>query len=138
MRLRKQAAMFAVSIAVTFGATQSGQAVDKSLMGAWAQSLADCAKTFEYRGGRLVYREPRDQFSISFVIAPGAVLAPGGDCRIESAVTHGDVTRFSMTCNNGVGYARQTAQIKTLSPTTLLYSPTGDPDLAATYQKCPR
>jgi hypothetical protein len=138
MRLRKQAAMFAVTIAVVFGATQTSQAVDKRLFGAWIQSPADCAKTFQLRGGRLVYREPRDQFSISFVIAPGAVLAPGGDCRVESAVTHGDVTRLSMTCSNGVGYARQTAQVKTLSPTTLLYSPTGDPDLAATYQKCPR
>jgi len=138
MTIQKHAAMFAVAAVALLAATQTSQAVDKRLLGAWVQSPADCAKTFQLQGGRLVYREPRDQFSISFLIEPGAVSAPGGDCRIDGAVTRGNLTRISMTCNNGVGYARQTVQVKTLSPTTLLYSPTGDPDLATTYQKCPQ
>lgn len=111
-------------------------AIDPRLVGAWASSAADCQKLFERRGGALTYRQPVDQFAEAFIIEPGQIRAPTGACRIASVARNKEGVAVSLDCQDSISFQSQTVHFKIRSGGEIVYSPTGDPSLDTTYQRC--
>lgn len=114
----------------------SALALDKRLVGAWAQSKSDCSGTFERRGGTLAFRQPIDVFRSAFIIGEGGISAASGHCKILSATQKGDTTILKLSCSNSVGYVEQTQSIKVLDAGKISRGFAGNDALDLNYEKC--
>jgi hypothetical protein len=110
--------------------------IDPRLIGAWTASAADCQKFFERRDGKLTYRQPVDQFAQAVIIEPGQIRAPTGACRIRSVAHDKNGAAVSLDCHDSISFQSETVHFKILNGAEIVYSPTGDPSLDTTYQKC--
>jgi hypothetical protein len=111
-------------------------AIDPRLVGAWTTSAGDCGKLFTRGGGKLAYRQPVDRFAQAFIIEPGQIRAPTGACRIGSVARDKDGVAVSLDCQDSISFRSETVHFKIRSGAEIVYSPTGDPSLNTTYQKC--
>jgi hypothetical protein len=111
-------------------------AMDPRLVGAWTSSVANCQKLFARRGGELTYRQPVDQFAQAIIIEPGQFRTPTGACRIVSVARDKDGVAVSLDCQDSISFRSETARFKIRSGAEIVYSPTGEPSLDTTYQKC--
>lgn len=114
----------------------SAFALDKRLVGAWAQSKSDCSGTFERRGNALKFRQPIDLFRSSFIIEEGGISAASGYCKILSATQKGDTSILKLSCNNSVGYLEQTQSMKVLDAGKISRGFAGNDALDLNYEKC--
>ena len=110
--------------------------IDPRLIGGWTASAADCQKFFERRDGALTYRQPVDQFAQAFIIEPGQIRSPTGACRVVSVGHDKNGMAVSLDCHDAISFQSQTVHFKIRNGAEILYSPTGDPSLDTTYQKC--
>jgi hypothetical protein len=110
--------------------------IDPRLIGGWTASAADCQKFFERTNGELTYRQPVDRFAQAFIIDPGQIRSPTGTCRIVSVGHDKNGTAVSLDCHDSISFQSETVHFKIHSGAEILYSPTGDPSLDTTYQKC--
>jgi hypothetical protein len=111
-------------------------AIDPRLIGAWTSSAADCQKLFERKAGRLTYRRPVDQFAQAVIIESGQIRAPTGVCRIVGMARDKNGAAVSLDCQDSISFRSEVVHFKIRSGAEIVYSPTGDPSLDTTYQKC--
>jgi hypothetical protein len=110
--------------------------LDRRLMGAWAQSEADCKQVFETRNGRATFRRPVNGFITAFIIRPKEIVATTGQCRVGGVTTKGDHLVASLSCKNSIGFAPVSARFKVVSENEIMYGSTDDPLLDSAYVRC--
>ena len=119
------------------GATAGPAAgLDRSIFGAWTASPQDCGKLFARRGGAIVYRQPVDKFAQAAIIEPGRIVTPSTVCRVQGATSDKGATKISVDCEDSISFTHTTAYIKISPDGQMIYSPTGDPELATTLSRC--
>ena len=52
-------------------------ALEQRMIGAWIQSAADCAATFERRGSEIRFRRPVDEFRTAFIVKANGITGDG-------------------------------------------------------------
>jgi hypothetical protein len=111
-------------------------AVDQNMLGAWTQSAADCAATFQRSGGSIRFRQPVDEFKTAFIITANKIQTTTGVCKIVKSTMDKDTWTVSMTCNNSIGYYDRKAKLK-VDGNTLTYGFPGNESLDVRFEKCP-
>ena len=114
----------------------SARDMERELLGAWATSASDCAKTFERRGENWVFRQPIDEFAQAAIIESERIVAPTGTCEVKGVARTNDVLTVTGVCDDSVSYMNRTAQIIVKGKDEIVYSPTGDPALNTDFQRC--
>lgn len=107
------------------------------LVGAWAPSAQDCNRLFQRKGRALTYRQPVDQFAQAAIVERQRIRLPSATCQLDSAITDGGSLKLIAECADNISYTSRTVYVKLRSNDELVYSPTGDPVLAARLIKCP-
>jgi hypothetical protein len=110
--------------------------LDSSLTGAWAASAADCARLFQSHGGAPAFRQPVDKFAQAAIIAPQQIVTPSSTCRLRRVSHVNGAIKVDADCNDSISYTTETVQITIRSAGEIVYSPTGDPELATTLIRC--
>ena len=126
-----------LAAALLGSAGHGAEGIDSRLVGAWTASAADCQKLFERTGGGFTYRQPVDKFAQAFIIEPGQIRSPTGSCRVLGVSHDKDGTAVSMACHDSISFLTQTVHFKVRSGSEIVFSPTGDPSLDTTYERCP-
>jgi hypothetical protein len=111
-------------------------ALESSLIGAWATSAPDCARIFARRGGALAFRQPVDKFAQEMIIGPRQIILSSSTCRVQSVSHENGAITVNAGCNDSVSNTGPTMRIKVKSGGEIMYSPTGDPALDTTLIKC--
>jgi hypothetical protein len=111
-------------------------ALDSSLVGAWAISGPDCARVFQRRGGALAFRQPVDEFAQATIIGPQQIVLSSSTCRVQSVSHPNGAITVNADCNDSVSSTAKTMQIKVKSAGEIIFNSTGDPAFDATLIKC--
>jgi hypothetical protein len=133
VRLSKSIATLLVLTSLTQVAKADG--LDQRLIGAWAQSKADC-EMFETKNGKIAFRQPINEFVPGFIISQGGIVATGGQCAIGKVSSSGDQVVMSLSCNNSVGFAPVTGRFKIVGENEIVYGSTDNPILDTPYERC--
>ena len=118
------------------GSAGHADSLDARLSGAWATSVADCARLFQRRGGALTFRQPVDKFAQAAIIGPQTILAPSSSCRVQSVSREKGMIKVNAECNDTISFRQESVSIRVQPSGEIVYSPTGDPALATTLIKC--
>jgi hypothetical protein len=121
---------------ICVGSVSLADSLDARLTGAWATSIADCAKLFQRRGGALTFRQPVDKFAQAEIIGPQTILAPSSSCRVQSWSREKDAIKVNAECNDTISFRQESVSIRVQPSGEIVYSETGDPALATTLIKC--
>ena len=130
------AAAFGFAAFVAGETAGSAAGLDRGLLGAWTASPQDCSKLFTRRGGAIVYRQPVDKFAQAAIIEPGRIVTPSSVCRVQGAASAKGETKVNADCQDSISFTHTTAYIKINPDGQMIYSPTGDPELATTMTRC--
>jgi hypothetical protein len=135
MNAMKFLALALLSALALPGLAHAGQ-FDGRMLGAWAQSEADCKETFVNRGGRWALKQPVNGLYVAFILQPHRVVATTGTCSVGAISQKGGYYMAPLTCNNNIGFLPVTARFKVLDGGMISYGSTDDPLMDNKYVRC--
>ena len=135
MRMQRYARSLAFVAVLTPSLAAAGQ-LDGRLMGAWAQSEADCKEAFVSRNGRWSLKQPVNGLYVAFIVEPGRIRATTGECRIGNVTVKAGRYVASLSCNNSIGFVPVSARFQILDADRITYGSSDDPTMDSKYLRC--